>query len=1037
MNTLLNKLNDHFGYQNVVQSEKHDGVYVCEKKTLNNITYQVAFIDTSERWHEEDHAQYLEKVVIEKYFKNEGFLQWNFYYYIITTKEKITEYSSIKRDIEADETYSRKTVLTEEEFTDWIDSFESISKISDDAISNDLYTNWVNYLREKQLYFVFNSEKYPNYKQPVEDYINGLTSEDIEESEQYDSINNSEPVLNKIKHLDLSNQFREYPLTKSFDLGSVNLIHGANAVGKTSFFDAIELIVTGKLFYKETNDDYNIQLTTDSDNVLKFPTRSTLYKTRDNQWYSSGSNRGNELNEHFNKFNYFTSDAAFQLKQDDTRNKNNLEEIIADIALGREVNKLEERLRSFADRFATSEEYIFKQSTRLNEELAEKNKIIQELSKQQKNPEGYKKALAEALSNNFWKSTIGDSEDTIAKLDNEIQIVNDTLYNIQSKNIELSKISLESVEKELKELNQKKTSIWGLKNEILKQQQQRQLYSKEIDKNKNILPVLDELSEFYKHENFDKLFGLDINISQKNIELNRAKEIKQLSDSILSNELFTKEAEKTIKNLEEEIKAKEEELDKKYKETELKISQIEEGIEELSIIVSNIKSSGQSYIKLNPGAEDCPLCNSHFSNNELAHAIERTQETFTNSFVLISLKEDLEFISKRLNEIDKKLETIKVLKKLAFSLFPNSGLEKQLKELQTSCIENTQKLSELTESLIQLNTIQSQFNNSNIKEVKINSLLNKTEDFLSIKIQSESELSLQKQKIINRQSVLTSANIQIVHDILEKQSTLRDYFTADIKDEEQLLIQLNTLQEIESNLKQLAFYLDFPTNTFLTTILEKTSLIRSVFETYKKAVLELKQHKQSLELTKKEIEKILAEIATIKPKQSRAQFANKELNKILVEQSKNDFLSEYIFKNKSEIVSIFKLIHTPREFKDINFKDNKITLITNENQPRTLSEISTGQRSALALSIFLSLNKKLSKGPNILMFDDPVTYVDDMNILSFFDYLRELVIKSKRQVFFATANDDIAFLFRKKFEFLANELVKIKLERKFEDILPI
>ena len=57
-----------------------------------------------------------------------------------------------------------------------------------------------------------------------------------------------------------------------------------------------------------------------------------------------------------------------------------------------------------------------------------------------------------------------------------------------------------------------------------------------------------------------------------------------------------------------------------------------------------------------------------------------------------------------------------------------------------------------------------------------------------------------------------------------------------------------------------------------------------------------------------------------------------------------------------------------------------------------------------------------------------------MNILSFFDYLRELVIKSKRQVFFATANADLAFLFRKKFEFLEIELTEIKLERKYENV---
>ena len=267
MGTLLYTLYSHFGKENVTPMEKHQGVFLCEKKTLDNKTYQVIFIDTTDNWCKENYLQYLESVVIDRYYKTAGFLQWNFYYNFITTKECLQENIVRKKEIESDESYTRKPVLTEVEYIDWLNSFDNISKISEDAISNDLYSNWVNYLREKKLYFVFNSEKYPNYKQPVEDFINGISSDDIEETEQSDSTETSEPILNKITNLDLSNHFREYPSIKNFDLGNVNLIHGANAVGKTSFFDAIELIITGKLFYKDINGEYKIQLTTDTNTV--------------------------------------------------------------------------------------------------------------------------------------------------------------------------------------------------------------------------------------------------------------------------------------------------------------------------------------------------------------------------------------------------------------------------------------------------------------------------------------------------------------------------------------------------------------------------------------------------------------------------------------------------------------------------------------------------------------------------------------------------------------------------------------------------
>jgi DNA repair protein SbcC/Rad50 len=91
--------------------------------------------------------------------------------------------------------------------------------------------------------------------------------------------------------------------------------------------------------------------------------------------------------------------------------------------------------------------------------------------------------------------------------------------------------------------------------------------------------------------------------------------------------------------------------------------------------------------------------------------------------------------------------------------------------------------------------------------------------------------------------------------------------------------------------------------------------------------------------------------------------------------------------------------------------------------------VSTGQRAALAVSIFLALNSLLKNGPAIILLDDPVAHVDDLNTLSFFDYLREVAVRNKRQIFFATANDKLANLFRKKFDFLGEQFKEIELNR--------
>ena len=58
-----------------------------------------------------------------------------------------------------------------------------------------------------------------------------------------------------------------------------------------------------------------------------------------------------------------------------------------------------------------------------------------------------------------------------------------------------------------------------------------------------------------------------------------------------------------------------------------------------------------------------------------------------------------------------------------------------------------------------------------------------------------------------------------------------------------------------------------------------------------------------------------------------------------------------------------------------------------------------------------------------------IAHVDDLNILSFLDILRDLVLLDDRQVFFATANARIADLFYRKFDCLGTDFKNIPLNR--------
>jgi ABC-type lipoprotein export system ATPase subunit len=158
-----------------------------------------------------------------------------------------------------------------------------------------------------------------------------------------------------------------------------------------------------------------------------------------------------------------------------------------------------------------------------------------------------------------------------------------------------------------------------------------------------------------------------------------------------------------------------------------------------------------------------------------------------------------------------------------------------------------------------------------------------------------------------------------------------------------------------------------------------------------------------------------------------------EVEKVFGEVIRSDSLMSgmqaAIDENLDNIEAIFSRIHTPSDFKGLG--GSIATLIRkSDGSTAKLSQVSTGQRAAYVLSIFLALNSRLKKAPPLILIDDPIAHVDDLNTLSFLDYLRDVALKNTRQIFFSTANERIAALFERKFDFLGQNFRRFDLPPK-------
>ena len=120
------------------------------------------------------------------------------------------------------------------------------------------------------------------------------------------------------------------------------------------------------------------------------------------------------------------------------------------------------------------------------------------------------------------------------------------------------------------------------------------------------------------------------------------------------------------------------------------------------------------------------------------------------------------------------------------------------------------------------------------------------------------------------------------------------------------------------------------------------------------------------------------EIAGLRVKLARVDSAHVVIKDLLAKQSERILVDQVLRENAATIASTFAKIHAPNEF-DVVVGDGLRIVRRPGGNSVELEEMSSGQRAAYALSLFLAMNERLRTGPKVLIFDDPVSHVDDMN----------------------------------------------------------
>ncbi len=969
----------------------------------------IYYLNFNQEISEEEFDQLQYKYLAEEFYNQDEALQWNIYLLFINSNIS----DSLKIRILKDDKYARKLIFSDKEFLDYFELEKS-----EKSELPDIVATWKDELNKVGLQEIYSQASYDGI---VRNFLNNTIPNIVEKKDKnLDDV----PVIENISSISLKDTYRPYPKLRDFNFGSVNLFTGSNGVGKTSLLESIELILTGRTQRNQdkTEDSNSISAILNENLNETYTHNNRLYKERGSKWYNRRiSEQGNQTFKSFNQFNFFNTDAAHQFSNSEERDVIN--DSLKQIILGEEYTTLKDKIQKIQTRLKPELNKTSRSIKEKNEEFKKNSDRINEL-RSNNSFEEVKDNIKFNISNLNYRTSIEESKFSVTNLfineiKNEIDFIlpNKWLTNykkflsVKENILTRNKLVAEAKESYYENIQNSNKSIQNRLqiDDVLSKANNFLKYS-EIEDNFRI-----ELLEINSKKNDTQLSIIKKLIDLNNLQLDilkLAEDYKTLPEAISSKELILSTKASSLKDLKNDVHVLQENLSQNEK------------------LINELKQLGKKILNQNSHSNSCPLCEQQISHSNL---LQKLESEFRNDTV-----------KKAINDKNVLIDTLAL--EVAF-------LEKELSDLKHYDVVVSNYLS--TNEVISLDQIDKNIQDTINKEKEI--LIEKESyDRLFFRLGtisgSISEYSKLKSELLSKFPNQDICNEQILRKIIVELKNQLATYTTDIENlkftNNKIISELNSslklkeytdrfdkieeivnsnntkIESLNFSFENLNRYIQIPEDRNIVEISKDLALLNENLNTLR--IIENSQNEiKKLLIVNEDIEKSLPQIKEL----SRRLNIAVELLEKLNNNSEDIILEDFFKNNLNEIKDIFKTIHSPQEFSTLQYKDNKLILFK-EDKAFEISQISTGQRAALVLSIFISLNRKLQNGPNILIFDDPVTFIDDFNALSFLDFLRYFIVKEKKQIFFATANKKFSNLFRKKFEFLGqNEFREFQLER--------
>lgn len=979
-----------------------------------------------------DLRSYMQERIATDFYKHEGPLQWNYYLYFVLDRAALSKLRETPRaaQIEGDRTFARK-FLRDPETLDTELAQPLAATLHSAAPSQDIASRWVEELKNAGLERI--ADPAADYAPTIREYLAGTTAK----PRSIPAVP-AAPVANGrfVQSLRLD-QFRAHPAERNFTFGTVNLIRGVNGTGKTSLLEAIELCVCGgnRRQRGERPNGARLQIQFEGQTQPQRCPESNAanYRARDLAWYGGYYLQGNRLFDNFGRFNFFDSDAAYLLSA--ATNGETILKAITSLLLGEYANTIEERMGQCKERFAREQRELAKLVQIRRKELARANDELNQVKAIKDTREALVSELQTKAEVAGWKRAPARHKlDDLALLEEAVDDRAERLSQDTARLAWMARISVATLRREAAQLA-------GAIKEIAEHRESIEKNTAALEKDRERIATLDaevrvlnRLKQYHGEAEAMTLAGTGEAVAAVRAKVARYKEAMGLVRG-----LNLKPFEQVTLPLEEIMVQQTADIAKRRRNLTKfrnRASELQTQLGAIKSVVEEIKGLGIRFCEVNPSGKTCPLCGT--VHDDLRQRIAALSVRPAIETPLGELTTEIAREQAALDELQQTTAALAQLRQAAQLLSTAS----QLSGRSAKAIIET-----LSEAGDKLATEKTRLDGLIVKEKRLKLAGFSEEELSELLEEAVEEYGLPRTKLDKADGVQA-----LLTDRTKALETVRAAVKDKEKHEKEALAEIRRLTvrylgesrvgapDIELERRKttvdevLAGALESK-NPVVLTESDEFSAVQAKLAAFAKVIrriheaLKRVEEKDALEqrLTASAAE-AQRELASLEPKHGRAATAVGVLEKLLGSDYKAAYLDKMVADHKQKLATIFSRIHAPYEFKDVHLSADML-LERDTGAKSRVSEISTGQRAALALSIFLSLNSSVTTRAPWLIFDDPVAHVDDLNVLSFLDMLRDLVLLGDRQVFFATANSRIADLFAKKFDCLGQNFKDVRLQR--------